>query len=326
MEKKNIPAGWDKAQEILPASAQALNQEPIKGASANFYHYSSLDSVTKILSPDDLCYFFVRPITEMNDIAEKKHHIQLQHNAKSIFVLCFCNSETDNIPMWYLYGGLSGQGAKLGFTADKMDKLIQNINYIEIVENNRLSGEKLYRDRFSLHYGWVFYNKQDYKYIKHRSKKYRITDSNEAFVNDNYFIKDYAWNYEKEFRIVIHIHGENVPERIAIPFSKKALLNGLSVTTGPEATEGVDVNPIDISRFTGLPVDKIKKSKLNVKMDLLTRNKDLIAREFDNLLKAFTDSDKDVSNLVNMYDSLKNHRAIKNQEQQLKAYAIAGQR
>ena len=51
MEKKNIPAGWDKAQEILPASAQALNQEPIKGASANFYHYSSLDSVTKILSP-----------------------------------------------------------------------------------------------------------------------------------------------------------------------------------------------------------------------------------------------------------------------------------
>lgn len=322
MDQENTPNGWDKATNIPPELAQGINKNQIKGTNANFYHYSSLDSVTQILSAEDLCYFFVRPIAEMNDIAEKQFHIRHQHNVDSIFVLCFCNSETDNIPMWYLYGGLGGQGAKLGFTADKMEKLIQNITYVEIVENNCLSGEKIYRDQFSLEYGWVFYDKQDCKYVKHKSKKYKIGDPNELFVKDNYFIKDYAWNYEKEFRIVIRILGENVPKRIAIPFSKKTLLSGISITTGPETKESTEIDAQEISKRSGLPVEKIKKSKLKVKMDLLNRNKDLIAKEFDDLLKAFTNSDKDIASVTNMYNAISNHEAIK--QKHVKEYALVG--
>ena len=49
----------------------------------------------------------------MNDLREADLH---GAEKEDIFVQCFCNSDTEKIPMWYLYGGIVGRGASIGFT------------------------------------------------------------------------------------------------------------------------------------------------------------------------------------------------------------------
>jgi hypothetical protein len=99
-----------------------------------------------------------------------------------------------------------------------------------------------------------------------------------AFKEDNYFIKDYPWNYENEFRIIF-IFKKQPADRIAVYFDKNKLRQGLSVTLAPN-TSNFEEEKLVLSEKCGIKSDKIKKSELDINMNLLSRNRDILAEEY----------------------------------------------
>lgn len=283
----------DKNSPISSADLILKNSDCLKAVEAGytgFYYFTTAYTAEKILSNPDENYIFVSPISKMNDLHERELHLS---DGDSVYGLCFCNSDTDNIPMWYLYAGISGEGVRIGITAKKMHFLLSNIEYVYAVNNMQL-GRRLERDvDFDLEYGWVFY-RQDEKRIKYRGQYYCLTDSLSSFEQGNYLVKDMEWKYEKEFRLVFHVKGDP-PERIAVPLDKKALMKqgGLNVTLAPElspkANEGEKAE--EYAHRFGLPVEKVRFSKLKIKMDLVSRNQYAIIDKFADVLKDLKEND-----------------------------------
>lgn len=207
-----------KTQKVFAADVKAKNVPVLDGksedfASGTFWQYTSVESIEKILDGD--C-FWVNNIGGMNDIHEAELH---KTEKQDIFVQSFCHSDTEKIPMWYLYGGIVGKGASLGLTPGVMRDYINSIKFVtELVYDSDIkkyvSGRQFEIGRdFELQTGWVFYYDLDrsdqnssrtntYVQIKYRKNFFSVIDPDE-FFSGNYFIKDYPWEYEKEFRLVL---------------------------------------------------------------------------------------------------------------------------
>lgn len=254
-------------------------------SSNGFCYFTTVNTAEKILSDGDENCIWVSPINRMNDLHESEMH---PVNGDSVYGLCFCNSEMDNIPMWYLYGGINGRGARIKITAKKMQTFIENIDYVYAIKDGK-KREKLYKERdFSVECGWIFY-REDRHRIKYRDTYYSLLNSLDEFERNNFFVKDIEWKYEKEFRIVFYIlKGETPPERIAVPIDKKMLMKsgGLSVMLAPERQErGTEKSLIEkYAKKFGLPESKVSFSKLKIKMNLIPRNTDAILEQFPNIL------------------------------------------
>jgi hypothetical protein len=91
-------------------------------------------------------------------------------------------------------------------------------------------------------------------------------------------VKDYPWEYEQEFRIIIINKTESVYERIAIPIPKE-LICELEIMSAPERP----FTSLDKEGFTAMGIDpkRIKNSKLGVCMDLLRNNAENILNQMD---------------------------------------------
>ena len=245
------------------------NQIDISGSCANlghsgFWYYTSIDTANLIF--ENNC-FHVRNISVMNDLNEAELH---KNDSKFVHALCFCNSNTEKIPMWYLYSGIDGKGASIGFTSSVMRSLILSIMTVETI-----SGEVLHiGSDFEIEYGWIFYQKHQSKSeVNYRRKWYRISDTKE-FISGNFFVKDYPWEYEKEFRILIKNKTGTPYERIIVNLPE-GLLDRLKLKFAPE----LDSNLFSsiISKYDGIQkyfVSKALFSNLAIKMDILGRNRD----------------------------------------------------
>lgn len=269
------------ATDLMLKNRMCLNE--VEKTSSGFYHYTTLQAAKNILSEDDKNYIWVSPISRMNDLHERELHAR---TGKNVFCLCLCNSEIDNIPMWYLYSGISGQGVRIGITAKRMHSLLQNIKSIYAVENNQIGRKLELGVDFDLEYGWIYYRNAD-KLVKYRNQYYTLADSLAEFERDNYLVKDMEWNYEKEFRIIFHIK-DAPPEKIALPIQKQMLMKngGLTVKLAPELRP-IDKEIVEQEKYAevfGMPAKKIKFSKLKIKMDLITRNQKTIIEKFSDVI------------------------------------------
>lgn len=280
----------DKAPDNTPIYATelvAMNNgtlREVQNSHNSFCYFTTVHTAEKILSSEIENYIYVSPISKMNDLHERELH---SSDGDSVFGLCFCNSDMDNIPMWYLYAGISGEGARIGITASKMCRFISNITHIYAVDEMKI-GRRLERGiDFDFTFGWIFYRQNEHL-IKYRKNYYSLIDSLSAFENQNYFVKDVEWKYEKEFRIVFYVYNDP-PEKIAVPINKKALMEkggGLSVMLAPELRPKTNEEwyAEKYAKRFGLPKDKVKFSKLKIKMDLLSRNQYTIIERFSDVL------------------------------------------
>ena len=116
-----------------------------------FWHYTSLNTADLILQ--NKC-MHIRNLSVMNDIDEAELH---KNDKDFIHCLCWCNSNTEKIPMWYLYSGISGQGVSFGLTPSVMLTFIKSIKTITTPDKHTLCIDK----DFDLDYGWVFYRKKE---------------------------------------------------------------------------------------------------------------------------------------------------------------------
>ena len=227
-----------------------------------FWHYTRLKTASEIL--DGSC-FHVRNMSSMNDIDEKNMHCS---NSEFTHCLCFCNSKTEKIPMWYLYSGISGKGAAIGLTPSNLIYLLKSIDEVTTVDKKTV----LKKDKdFDIEYGWTFYRKKDSpSQVMYKGNWYSLTDP-EAFENNNYFIKAYQWEYEKEFRIVIHNNTKISYDKLVIDIS--SVYKKLKLKLAPEISKQEFASLIPSHKgFMRYLSEMPSYSDLGINMNLFERN------------------------------------------------------
>jgi hypothetical protein len=270
---KEIPIS---AVELLKLNDIDLSAKPHQLRSSGFCHYTSIYSLNKILESG---YMYAGNLGEMND---QNEHDRLGEKAKTTNVLCFCQSNSEKIPFWYLYAGIRGDGSRIRITPANMVKFISGIEYINpIVDGVRQENEILrIKKDFEIEYGWVYYLKQGETNVKFHQKWYSVGDERDCFTSENYFVKDYPWEYEKEFRIVFRMVCGKQYSKIAVSIA--AISAVAEITIGPECDNSV--NCLEMNGFRKYFTSKLKRSTLNVKMNLLERNRDAVLSSFRDIL------------------------------------------
>jgi len=125
MEKEII-----SADDLLKKNLVDLNCKMSEFAKKPFWYYTSVDTASKVL--DKLC-FYVSNLGIMNDLDEAQLH---SADKDRVHALCFCNSNTEKISMWYLFAGLAGKGAAVGFTPSVMLEFLHSIDEIYVVDKD----------------------------------------------------------------------------------------------------------------------------------------------------------------------------------------------
>lgn len=279
MEKSNISSYALKS--LNPATPDEFYSQAARTSS--FYYHTRLDTAIRILSGDKIV-FFISPISNMNDENEKHLH---EKEKTSTYILCFSHIRTESIPMWYLYSGITGEGARIGFTPARMKDILNSAIELYPVYGKKMNSSKPlhFGNDYSLEYGWVFYRNQADRSIKYRDENYKLFDTSNSFVKENYFIKDIEWSYEKEFRFVFrfNLNFYDLPDQLALVIDKKKMMldDGLKVTLSPKFSSA-DINIV--ADQMNVPAILLSQSKINAKMDLLKRNQQSIIDHFPEVL------------------------------------------
>ena len=220
-------------------------------------------------------FWHISSFQSMNDLAEAERY---GNEKSSTFAMCFSCGETERIPMWYMYAGIDGKGARISFTKNAFNGFIKQIDAVYPLKDNKpdLNRPLIRGKDFEIEYGYVYYCDFDndrITKIKYRRSKYIISDLQEAernFREDNFFIKNYEWEYENEYRIVFKMLTplQDGVEKLAVPLTGS--LRGVFLTEGPELSPNSCTFSVDlIKKFLG----RIKKSTLKIRMNMLSRNK-----------------------------------------------------
>ena len=233
-----------------------------------FNHYTRLGTIEKMFS-STTSYWHVSSLRSMNDRMEADRY---GDKSDSTFAMCFSCGTSERIPMWYMYAGIGGAGARISFNKQAFSNFCNSIDVVYTIINKKPDCTNALKKGvdFDIEYGYVCYCNFD---NENRIDKI-IKDSKEeedAFLKNRFFIKNYEWEYENEYRIVFKMLNplpENI-EKIAIPID--GIKNRISLTVGPEFSQNPTVLSGAIKQEFG---DRIKHSGLRIKMDMLSRNKE----------------------------------------------------
>lgn len=251
----------DKNPDRIPDLARNLSDK-------SFWYYTRLKTADQIL---DGSAFWVSNITDMNDLDELNLHDQ---EKEKIYALCFCNSDSEKIPMWYLYSGIAGKGVALGLTPGSMLTFLRSLEEVEGVkkDDDTKTTLKIGRD-IELRFGWVYYQKQaEHKQVYYKNKWYELSNTS-GFTNGNYFIKNYPWEYEKEFRIIFINHTNTIYKRLIVKIPE-LVYGKIKLRLAPELEIGELKKNKTLKRINKKPELILIQSKLKIKMNLFSRNKE----------------------------------------------------
>lgn len=161
-----------------------------------FYHYTFMENAIDILESG--C-FRLSKLKFSNDLKEKQ---------RDIYYLSFCATHVDDVPMWYLYAGIDGKGAKLRFSKGKIKNIIESLVF-STKENEKYNMKV--KDYFDVECNYVLYKdvNNDYRY---RGEKYQADKSINQFIKKNkFYVKNIMWRSENEFRIIFKLkNGKNL--------------------------------------------------------------------------------------------------------------------
>lgn len=276
------------SKNLLEKNSFELPKRAKDFSNYSFWYYTSLQTANSILKSKSI---YVSNIKQMNDIDEINIH---QSDNEFVHCFCLCNSNTEKIPMWYLYSGITGKGVSIGFTPSVLLRLINSIETITTV-----NGEKVLKKGtdFDVEYGWIYYRKVDIKsQVLYKRKWYSISDP-DAFEEKNYFLKSYPWEYEKEFRIVIKNKTKIKYDKLVIDIS--SVFSNLKVKLAPEISSETFLNLLpSLSGFSDYFAKKVMYSGLGINMNLCKRNFESFLEYIDTDIK--TNREIDASKICNV--------------------------
>ncbi|MBQ8289372.1 MAG: hypothetical protein IJY01_00680 [Clostridia bacterium] len=257
----------------------------------DFCHYTSLDALKKIIKNKEI---WASSFETFNDSHERKLH---EGNKRS-FVFCVCCSKSEQIPLWYLYSG-GTNGGRFRITPASLIKLIKSIKTVYPVINGIRDGERpmhLGID-FTVEFGWVYYSRGD-GFVNHRTDNYIMGRRNlELFVKDNLYLKDYEWNYEKEFRIIVNFVRDVEFERIAIPLDTRLIAD---ILLSPECDDG------KVKKEDCFPDFKVSKSQIGCYITILSKYKEDIPDYLKALAEKADSTEEEIQLLKRVKDVVGN--------------------
>ena len=209
-----------------------------------YYHYTSLDTVDDILKSKVL---WLNSLAESaNDIEESDRYKKLD---KNIYSACFSTGTSESLPLWYLYSGIDGKGARLELKQNDFKKLVGNELKILLLEMEGNSDREVGRTTLAesdykfLCHDILYIGKDSQKPNKNRIKynnntKNGVTDDCAKKIKEEYerFYKGLIWFYEKETRIQVEI-ADGVMEEgksYKVAISLESVYNNLSIRLAPE--------------------------------------------------------------------------------------------
>lgn len=264
--------GMNDTESILDPDSGQLKQY-------EFSHYTTIDNLRKIVTKDSRgnCFFFLRNIAAMNDIAESDLH---KADGNRIHSFCTCCTKHEKIPLWYLYSGICGNGVKVKITPANLRKFIRQIEVVYPVREGHADYEKpLIRKNgdFSLLCGWVFYQDGEKDFF-YKNKKFAVSSATPELLRENFFVKRYEWEYEREFRIIIKNQTSEIYDRLAVPLPEE-IIRSFRLMFAPETHPDDELKQEFAAR--GIAPGNIKDSRLKIKMSLLKNNRDDIISHID---------------------------------------------
>ena len=145
-----------------------------------------------------------------------------------MFQLCFSTGVSENLPLWFLYSGTNGKGARLKFIRNDILKWIasKNMKMVLYNESNKVADLEI-DNNCEIYF-------QDILYITKENNSYRAKYNNKMFTNidektiDKYkekysgFYKGIIWFYEKETRLLLKIKDEKLLDKEVIEQKKEA--------------------------------------------------------------------------------------------------------
>ncbi len=244
---------------------------PASKISKHFYHYTTMSSAKKILTPDAKGnrFFFISNLEKMNDLLEASLH---KSSKKKIYSFCTCCTRHEKIPLWYLYSGIRGQGARIGIPPGKMLALLNSIDTVYPVENYTVNYSKPLKKGtdFDFQCGWVYYMMDGHNRVVYKNDLYALNQVNDRILSKNYFIKSYPWEYEREFRIVIKNNNKDIKsDKLALKIPD-SIIPYFEIMCAPEIR--LTQKRKDEFIRLGIKPNRIKKSKLKIKMNLIENN------------------------------------------------------
>ncbi|NLZ76196.1 MAG: hypothetical protein GX914_06810 [Erysipelotrichia bacterium] len=241
-------------EKLKPNASRAVLGE------RGFYYYTKLETFSKIFESKQI---WIRNVSNMNDRKEFVLDPQLDKQKKFYHLFCFSNSDSESIPMWYMYSGISGNGVRIKFTSFLIKQIINNCKIY--TPNDVL----LSKDDYEIKAGWIYYRYRD-GYYKLNNKSYKVIDWNKSFNKDNMFVKSYHWLYEKEFRIVIKNKLDEEFDYLKLDISE--MFDKLTFTFGPEF-EYSELKKYPIFKNARIRKSgKFKNSTLDISMGLKNKN------------------------------------------------------
>lgn len=220
----------------------------------NFYHYTSFEKLKEIL--DSSSIWLTQLKESSNDKIEKDFY---KNSGKYLFSLCFSTGTSESFPLWFLYAGADGLGARIKIrqkimkewldpTIERTSRLVPKNSakfYLLIKSNSDKIPLQKEDFEYSLHD--ILYCGPDSEHIG----KYRLKhngNTRNSLCKEDYekirasyqtFQKGLIWFYEKETRLQVEIKNKALQrmidenEECVVVLDLGPIRNYLEVTFGP---------------------------------------------------------------------------------------------
>lgn len=176
----------------------------------NYKTYSSQKFIREIINKQR---FYLNDGSNWNDVADRKAFNSDDNDYKN-YGKCFSFSESESVAMWMLYGGIDNCGAMISFTQKDMKKLFEIEHIIlGVFENGKfVEYSRLEKDEFEIKLIDILYTrKEDHScYIRRSTEANRDVSLDVIRALGDECVKDIAWSYENECRLVVRINKKYI--------------------------------------------------------------------------------------------------------------------
>lgn len=241
--------------------------------------YTSLKSLKGIL---DQQMIVLNNPQRMNDLLEYESYNK-QVNWKAIFYSCFTVQSAESMAMWSMYAQPWDEGVRLSLPLKVLKEWIRNIQIVHPVKAGRIEyHHALNNTSFLLSFYRVAYDSNGILSCTGRGDRNSHFPRVYSIPELAGYVKDSAWDYEREARLRVDLNSSLSAEGVAIHIPEEVLEN-LIITTGPryssnqvlmelpKALRGkIGINESKFSNRLGwIPCDDcvFKKPSLNCKSD-----------------------------------------------------------
>lgn len=200
-----------------------------------FYHYTTLDSLTKILETKTL---WLSKGNKMNDLQEQtKGSFNIWNET---FLSSFCFGTSESIAMWTMYGIPWNKGVRLSFSGSEFIDWVKGVREVRSVYQNTPDRIVSVKNIVVTDVMYTSYESSE-KTEKIKLDSYNLIDTNNQFGEPNIsrkdeitgYIKNRAWEFENETRVKVRVSSPSVTyDKVSIKLTDK-LLASTEITLNP---------------------------------------------------------------------------------------------